>query len=172
MDAQTIRNGDSKFVASAPSRRPTPSRRDVLSVDDITVHPLAAHFPERSTTQDMSDLFTRAGWTLDYRFQWQFFLSELHIVREPPAGAVVDPVAMCALRRTCGGDGGIAFLPFESRLTCDVGTLVPKRRPASEVARCLEARLTEALAQLESGGARIGPSGVNFGASWAAGPSG
>lgn len=127
------------------------ARKDVVGLKDISDYPLAALFPEHSTTRELSDQFSRIERVPDYRFLGQFFLPVLHYVRETRACAVVDPIAMGSWRRACGGDGSIAFRPFEPRLSFDVDILMPRMRPQSKLTDFFIERLMMALEMLELG---------------------
>lgn len=125
------------------------AKRDVVRLEDLAHQPLATLFPEHSTTRELTDLFRRNGLEPDYRFVGQFFLPVLHFVQLSKACAVVDPIAMGSWRRSHDADDGVVFLPFEPSMSFDVDVLTPTFRTKSKVAEFFEARLLDALEELE-----------------------
>lgn len=83
------------------------------------------------------------------RFVGQFFLPLLNYVQASQACAIVDPIAAQSWRNLTGSGNGVVFLPFEPAMEFAVDLITPVVRTRSKLAEFFEARLTEALEELE-----------------------
>lgn len=146
---QTIRAETFDFpcLCALPKGDPLAKKR-TITPQDLDGKPLAMLFDEHIISMQTRKAFAASGARLNRRFELRTFMPALQLVSEGLCYTICERLSATSHERSFGAQSGVAFRPFEPRLTLSMAVMVPANRPPSMLAGQFVTTLRGEIAKL------------------------